>query len=479
MPFWTSSAGATPYTAENSSFQIVFAATDSSITFVYQDMATAVAPEYAASTSPVVVGIENSTGDIGTQISSTGIPADNSCVKFDPPNVPLIEVVDVFPQWNQTPNNGGFFVFEGDLSDLTSNIKNGGSVDVSSPIAVTTTLVDSNGELFGEPTVILVPSLDEGQSTTITVWEDFPGIAGNYTFRVETDADNDINTANDITETELVVVDSTATGDIELSYVVSDEQIGANDLISWQGAENFNDGLALYFKPPFYPIEISSLEFLVRPAGGQATVTSGFSARIVAEHADGSPNPTLVLSENILPAAFIIPEGGWHTITLAQPVQLNEGGFYVAWLMEGTNIALAVDVNPPFSRQTYEVLSGTWAPYRSKSTQDYFIKAHIRKLPGDSSIAVQQPALPVAAMDAYPNPATEQLNVRYTLHQPTEVNFTLTNVLGQTVVEKQLGLQSVGTYQLQCPVQALPPGIYQYTLQVRDERVSKKVVVKP
>lgn len=478
VPFWTNNTGTnSDYTTETNTFQVIFSAADSSITYQYQNMATAVAPEYATQASPVVVGLENSTGDIGIQISSAAIPTPNTCIRFDAPAVPLIAVYDVRPSWNQYADNGGFFIQQGSVTNLVSNISNSGSVALTSPINITTQIIDGNGGLFGaQQNNTISTGLVQGESQQVTVWTDFPAIQGNYTFQVEVQNTDDINPGNNLNISEMVVVDSLVNGEYYLDF--SPNPVGgAADVVSWSGATDYSDGVGMYVKPPFYPMEVVAAEYICQPAQQATSITAGFRAQIV--QTDANKVPTEVLSTKDVPAAEI-PAGEWHRVTFGEPVRIDENGFFVTWLMQDTGISLATDPNPPYSRQTYEVLSNTYAPYRSREQSDFFIRAIVKKIhePIVFPVGINNNNPVFAFINAYPNPATDQATITYQLNQNTNVRFVLTDVTGKTIVTKNIDNATNGIHQLSINTQNMPAGAYFYTITANGYSITKQLVVK-
>jgi hypothetical protein len=470
-PFWTNNTTGLDIIGSNN-FQIILSAADSTITFNYANMATEVATEYQTQANPVVVGIENPTGGIGTMISSAAIPTSNSCVRFFAPSVPLIDVIDVRPAYNQNADNGGFFAMQGLVTNLTTMVNNSGSVDITTPINITTTIINENGDIFGTPQTANLPNLAQGQSQSVTVWSDFPALEGNYTFQVETSNNSDINPGNNVNITEIVVVDSLNNGEIYLDYTPIDPIPGGVNVVSWQGAENYSDGAAVYFRPPFYPVQLIAAEFACQPGAGATSITAGFKTQVVK--ADEDKMPDEILSEKNINANEI-PSGVWNRITFDSPITITDGGVFVSWLMENTGISLMTDVNPPFSRQTYEILSSTYAQYRESEVADFYIRAIVKSAIADGIMPNTTPTF--SLLNLYPNPANNGAMLQFNLPQTATVQFTLTDMAGRVVHAKNLGQLNQGGHQLQINTENLPAGNYLYSLTVDGYSLSKPLVV--
>lgn len=475
VPFWTNNTGTnSDYTTGTNTFQVIFSAADSSITYNYQTMATEVATEYQTQASPVVVGLENSTGDIGILISSAAIPTSNTCVRFDAPAVPLIDVYDTRPAWNQFADNGGFFVQEGVVNNLVSNITNAGSVAITSPILISTQIIDNSGTLFGEQqNNAIATGLPQGASELVTVWADFPALEGNYTFQVSTTNNQDINAGNDVNISEMVVVDSLSNGEYLLDF--SPNSIGgAADVLSWSGAADYTEGAAVFIRPPYYPVEVTAAEFICQPAFQATSITAGFRAQIVAANEQKVPGEILATQDV---AAADIPVGTWKRVTFDQPIRIEEGGFFVTWLMESTGLSLATDPTPPFSRQTYEILSNVYAPYRSREQDDLFVRAIVKKAGFPVGLSNNNSTPAFEWLSAYPNPATDQTTISYQLSANSTVGFVLTDINGKTITQKQLPNTTAGAHQLTISTANLAAGTYLYTITANGYSLTKRLVV--
>ena len=469
VPLWTNNAN--QFTGSNT-FQVVFNAAEGTITFNYQDVEAEPATEYAASPNPVVLGIENISGDIGIQISSNAFPPDFSCVRFSAPDVPLIDVVDATPAWNQNSDNGGFFLAFEDFTNLTTLISNVGSVDVPSDIMVDAEILTSAGADFLSMSET-ISGIPFGESELITFSDPFPAfIADTYTYRVSISNPDDINAGNNVTESELVVVEPDFSGESALAYVTG--SLVNPGVVSWSGAAGFDDGAGIYIEPPFYPAEVVGAEFLIMPPGGAADVTTGFRTQVVAPDPVTNAPSTVITSEDV--AVGTILPSSWNRVDYTDKPIIEEGGFYVSWLMEEAGIALATDDQPPFSRRTYEILSGTWAPYRSINVEDMYIRVFV-KSPEAEGIGdpIVTPTLQMS--HAYPNPTDGMTQIQYNLPKTGDVLFAVINTLGQEVLRQNYGQVAAGEYTIELNANHLPSGTYIYSIIANGQKMSKQMVV--
>jgi len=465
VPQWTNNAF--QWVGSNT-FQVIFSAIDSSITFNYLTMEPNLTTEYATAQNPVMVGIENISGDIGIQVSNTAMPPSNSCIRFDPPAVPLIDVKDVAPTFNQNPENGGFFVFKNEIFDLQTNVKNVGSVDITTPITVNTTVFDPSGMPFVIDNVTL-PGLDQGQSELVTFSTPFPALfTGAFTYEVSTITTDDINPNNDFNVSELVVVDSLANGEITLSYVVGTANQGA---VSWTGGSGFNDGAGIYIEPPFYPVEVVGAEYYVATTGAG----TGFRARVQDDNGPAN-SPGLAIASKDVPVGQILSLS-WNRVDFDSPPMIEDGGVYVSWLMEATDIQLATELDPPFSRRSYEILGDAWAPYRSGDISDLYIRVIVKKT--DFPVGINNPNQTAAfnMEEAFPNPSTNQTLIQYSLTSDAPVTFTLTDIAGRVIEQRSMNLVQAGSHQIRLNTSQLPSGVYLYTLSSNGHTETKRLMV--
>lgn len=465
VPQWTNNTF--QWTGSNT-FQVIFSAVDSSITFNYLEMNPVITTEYATLQNPVVVGIENITGDIGIQVSNTAMPPSNSCVKFSPPAVPLIDVKDVAPTYNQNTRNAGFFVFKNDIFDLQTNVKNVGSVDVTTPITVSTTVLDPSGSEFVVDSKT-IPGLTVGQSNLVTFDTPFPALfTGSYTYQVTATTPDDINPANNTNTSELVVADSLANGEIRLSYAVGTTANQGG--VSWTGGANFNDGAGIYVEPPFYPVEVIGAEYFVATTGAGA----GFRGRVQDDNGPAN-SPGIVLASKDV-AVSQVAALSWNRVDFTNPPRIDDGGFYVSWLMEGAGIQLATELDPPFSRQSYEILGNTWAPYRQGDVADLLIRVIVKKT--DFPVGITNPdAANFTLSDAYPNPAIDHAVVNYQLPTRADITFTLTDIAGKVIEKHNLANVSAGNHTININTAGLPSGVYLYGITAAGNTVTKKLMV--
>jgi hypothetical protein len=359
VPFWNQSSPS--YTGQNT-FQIVLNKQDKSITFNYK------AQSGLTMNSDVTIGIENNSGTIGLQHSKNILPTAGYTIKFYYPSNPSYLVTDGSAEWNgQSSNRGEFLPYSIDSFPLIANIANLGNQDIPSYV-LNASVSDLSQIVLHTSNKSVSDTLRSGKDTTLTYPDGFLA-SSPTTYSYSTILSGIINDAiisNDTAIQELVVIDTTAPS-MNLSY--------ANGMpsglgISWSGGTG---GIGVYFEPPVYPARITDTRFIISSNPNNAS----FDAKIYDDDGDNGGPGTLLDSVTVTSSTIIL--GNETTVSTASNVVVYDGGVYVLWDMNGENVTLANDINPPFSFHTYEVLGGTWAEYRSNESSDFFISLDIEK----------------------------------------------------------------------------------------------------
>jgi len=79
--------------------------------------------------------------------------------------------------------------------------------------------------------------------------------------------------------------------------------------------------------------------------------------------------------------------------------------------------------------------------------------------------------------NAYPNPASKQVNLSYQLPAPANVRLNIYNIAGQLVKCFDQGHQPAGSYSIRYNTGALPNGIYFYQIDAGSFKATKKLMV--
>ncbi|MFO7723823.1 MAG: hypothetical protein R6V49_11440, partial [Bacteroidales bacterium] len=350
LPFWTNNA--VGYSGSNS-FQVIMNKVDKSITFNY------LSTNIGQGTLDIAIGIENSTGTLGLAAMLDVLPAANFTIKFYYPSTVTYAVTDGGMDWNGNETNGGVFIPQGLPYPLQANVRNFGN-QVLGSFTVRDTVV-SNALVPMTSGSVTIPGLAVQADTTVVFPNTFtPTAAGTYRFNSSiAGITGDMVAANNRKTQEIIVVDTNLTT-MMLDYSSGFSSGGG---LGWQGG---NGGIGVYFAPPKYPVRIAGSRFLITAN----TSSQGFYAMIYRD--DGANKGPGTLLDSVYVSPFQITTGIYTAVpTASNTIFIDSGGVYVLWYMGGPDINLGRDNSQPISFRTYEVLSGIWADYRDKYSEDF------------------------------------------------------------------------------------------------------------
>ncbi|MBI5648406.1 MAG: S8 family peptidase [Ignavibacteriae bacterium] len=83
------------------------------------------------------------------------------------------------------------------------------------------------------------------------------------------------------------------------------------------------------------------------------------------------------------------------------------------------------------------------------------------------------------SVTVYPNPTAGNTVLSYTLPHAADLRLRITDALGRTVAQRELLSQTEGTYRLPLTIDAVPAGVYFYTLQAGESVQSGRIVRTP
>ena len=427
VPFWADPAvnSGQEWIGYNT-FQIVLNKDDSTIIINYKDRDMSV----STNNNDIEVGIQAKVGSFGLQ-HTTGIYFDMfspnigmpNALRFEPPTNPGA-VTDVAVDWNDNTENKGIFL-SADGADYTlkTNIKNEGNT----PFGGATVIANLSPQ-FSPPAVsnsATLNNLNAGADTTFILTNTFQpnsAVLGPHTFlTMLSGATGDMDPTNNTLEQEIVVIDTTQTL-INLTYAHS----AGGGSINWSGG---NGGIAVYFKPPFYPALIKSTNFFIENNAGAAS----FDAKIYADDGLNGVAGTLLDSVTVSGAQVIAP--GNNMVSCASPDTIFSGGVYVLWYMGAAGIGLGKDVMPPISGQTYEVLSNFWSTYRDVENEDFFISIDVEKIPFSDDIGITSITTPANGSVLGTSQNVEIVIENFGINSASNFNVNYQFNLGTTITE--------------------------------------------
>ena len=468
IPYWTS-GNALQFDGRYT-FQIILSGADSSITYQYKvaQVGTAAYSMTGTNAEGLEIGIENSTGSIGLQSQKDAFPTALTAVKFYYPHPVTYQVSDVTPAWNQNKNNGGFFVSSnGSPKNLTTDVANVGNQDVTS-IGVSGQIYDASLNSVWSSSSNITSLLKYSDSVIVFPATFAANTTGDFIFRSSTTSCTpaDINSGNDITDVEMVVIDTTHAVDT-LSFCTAKS---TSTVFSFGNGE----GGGVYFIPPYYPVNISSLDFFIAGTTG----TAGFTAKIFADDGPNNSPGSLLFTSTVPASSVLISKYNNVPVSYNWPNTTIQGlwglrGIYVAWIAGGDSIQLGTDQTMPFSNRNFEYIGGSWATYRNNSAEDLMIRMNISNATGVQELNQTDFLL----AQNYPNPCDNLTMIKFELQNSNEVQLIVRNLIGQEMDNVNFGNQTVGNHTIKINTSRFAPGIYFYSLIVGEKEVTKKMVV--
>lgn len=342
-----------------------------------------------------VVGIENINGKVGLQHSriSTG-PSPFStytattplAIKWFRPDSSTYKIKDAQVEWNNVPGNGGIFVSKGTSpKSMRTKIVNQGLEDLPPKQVRASVYINNTNTLYGTQTNTLCDTIPVGEDTVLVVPKTIPSDSvSKYRFQtdfiwpnVPSGTGDEIQTNNSLSQ--LICVVDTTTALIDLDYTDgTDENVLHFLLVS----PPFNAGLGTYIVPPFFPCKIKTLNAILYdsqagtgpPVGPVQFVLYDDDGRNLLGEQDGSPGT--LLFDTILAAGV----GGWNRIPVPGDLQINSGGVYIGVLQGSDGVGIGIDTDvKTLSYQSFEVIGGSFTPYRSRKAHDPIIGMSIAK----------------------------------------------------------------------------------------------------
>lgn len=346
---------------------------------------------------------------------------------------------------------------------ISGNIGNVGNTNVNTTFSIKTEIRNKpSGPVRYNQTVTL-PKLRQGYDTVYSYTTPFiPAQEGAFGLDATLTLSGDANSTNNFSTTEIQVIDTT--GRPELGLLYYDAQ---PEFITGFGA-------AVYFKPPFYPTQVRSVDAFIIGDQGAVTATNTFNVRVYAEGANGGLG-TLIFDSTLAKADIILNALNTIEIPKKKLGKITNGGFFVAWVpIDSANSYLAVDRTAPFSFRNYEVQAGQIADYRSNDTEDIMISANIgTRILGP--LSVKKDILSNNAFSLYPNPTQDNVKIAIELKENVASELTISNIIGSKIKTISFGKQQKLEHTIN--TSDLKPGIYLVTLKAGGASVTKRLVV--
>jgi hypothetical protein len=394
VPFWVNNAN---QQGGDNTFQVILNKADSSITFNYEKQIGTPDPT-AYTANYLSIGIENGTGADGLQYyRGVTTPIINTSVKYDYPTL-IQPITDAEVNWVDNDHNAGKFLAINSSITPVANIKNAGNQNINSTVSISYLITNTTGSILNLGSTS-IPSLAVNSDTTLALGNPYsPSSPGQYIFTTYISGVTGDNVSTNDTNSMLFVVVDTSQTTQTLDYSPGINTAGS---IGWSGG---NGGSAVYFEPPYYPAKIVSTKFFITTLGTPAV---GFYSLLYDDTGRSTIQGALIDSAFVPSTAITI--NSYYTNTLTNNVVINSGGVYLLWLMEGDGINLGTSTGNPPSRNTYEVLFGSWSNYRSSGTEDFLLGLEIEPITVGIEDGINQNELSI-----YPNPSVDAVWINTT-----------------------------------------------------------------
>ncbi len=350
----------------SNTFQVIFSGDDNSITFQYEDMDQENYEINQNCPNTLLIGMENVSGSIGLETHHDVLPTDNYAVKFNYPDMPLLEVIDLAPIWNQNTNNTAIQYEANQDIDLMVNVGNLGNTDSLSPIDVLIEVLDDEDNIVYTDSMQINQLLSQ-QASTLNLTNPMNIGAGDYQLKVSTDSIDDTILSNNSLSTEINVVDTNMTP-LELSHVSGSFTHVFHNL-----------KMATFYNTPNGNWTIDSVTVYVKDPSG--AVTPGNRVSIYANDGGDNLPGSLLATELVVDASDFTYS--WVNTVFNQPVMAPENGFFVAWervdlSSPPVSVGIVSTTFLPLSRLTYNYSAeGTWSVAASNQTHDLAIKVEL------------------------------------------------------------------------------------------------------
>lgn len=468
LPWWKddSSMTAPPDWIGQNTFQVILNAADTTITFQYKDLSQSSFIDRNACSSEIVVGIENSTGLIGLQPLIEVVPADSFAIRFYYPLVDSFEVRDASAVWSMNEEGKGTFFLTGDSLNILGSINNAGNAQIDTSVVVEARMrTESQVTLWLESDTL--DSLPAATPLQVQYTQGpFLAQEGQFFVNVEVKQAGDPNQYNNRAQCEIDVV-SESDSAIVLRYAYN-EISGTS--ISWPSG---NNGVGMYIDFPYYPYRITGVEaYIIGNDNDTLTpLPSGFLLEVAGEDNMGAPGTVL----ESFPVSSFDARDGWNYRELNTKPVITQDGFYVSWIQGGTGIGLGTQRNGPKSRQTFEIFSGAWAPYRFAGTEDLMLRVYI-----DRFWVSTEPEKPSAFSEVTlaPNPGNGQFTLLLEQKKPGILEMEVFDLNGRTLHETSY-LGAPGQLNIDFDLFGTPAGIYWLEIRQGENRHVEKLVIRP
>jgi hypothetical protein len=169
----------------------------------------------------------------------------------------------------------------------------------------------------------------------------------------------------------------------------------------------------------------------------------------------------------------------WTTFVLEEPYEASAGEAVMACFehLGGDNVQIGTST-PQYAQTVF-----IYGPFGTGSAYDWYYTTNcpmVRLNLNPDAVASTQnvEGEGFTLGRAYPNPATGNTRVDFTLEAAAEVTLEVTSMTGAIVRRMDLGVQPAGNQRAILDLEGLTAGMYTYTITVDGARATRKLIVK-
>lgn len=469
VPWWNTDNGGTtpPDWAGSNTFQIIFDGSDSSITYQYLDLSPADMPFYPDCDRDIIVGLEGPLGTNGLELYRETIPSDSFAIHFIYPKEDTFEVVDGSPvSCLNSESRGGIFFTDTDIP-LNTTIANLGNTAFPSDLNLSYKVTNQQFQLQWQ-SLDTIPPVPVGTDTTLSFLLPM-GLSstGQYYYETKLTNPDDVNGTNDKVVAELTLIEQGA----EYHDICYCTGFNPDAVLSWPVSFTGKFGGGVFIDPPINAYTVDTVEAYIIGNDGnpQTPMIADFRIELLAPDTAGLPGQ--VLASKMVSRLDAL-EDAWNTIVFDPPVAIDSAGFFLAWIQLGNGIGLGAETIGPKSRQSFEVLSDQWGPYRFRDSQDLLLQAKVRDLSVGRDDRV---VTPILSARLAPNPGSDHFRLICEVEEKGNGSVQVMDLAGKVLLSKELGKITPGNHSFLFEP-TLPPGAYLIQLQIGDAAFSSKWV---
>lgn len=295
--------------------------------------------------------------------------------------------------------------------------------------------------------------------------------AGQYdvTFTVGQDQEDDVPANNTVTA----------------SFHVTDGIYASDDGVmdGYIQATGDNDGAHIEVGNVFHMVTNDLAHGVQVALHENTTVGSLIYGAIYEEHVTAAtthPVPVEFSLDHVVTEDDLSSIGGSHFITIPfhQPVALLAGRTYM--VMAGSNGGND-DAAFGTSGSSAALASNVYYPSGSAGTSNlvfYTTSTPMVRLQLSGAVGIDEVAASTPLLGQnMPNPASTNTVITYTIAAPARILFELHDVSGKLVLRLPQGMRAPGQHRLDIDTSSLEEGLYLYSLQVGEERITKRMSV--